>query len=135
MPINAMYVQGMIVCILILFVSFGGDNASAFFNTLINMTNVAMTIPYMFLAIAFPFFKRKTHIHKPFQIYKSYGIALIATIIVTCSVGFANIFAIIEPALTKNNLMDTLFAVIGPVIFSLIAYILYTRYEKNYVSK
>ena len=135
MPINAMYVQGIIVCILILFVSFGGENASAFFNTLINMTNVAMTIPYMFLAIAFPFFKRKTHIHKPFEIYKSYGIALIATIIVTCSVGFANIFSIIEPALIKNNVMDTLFAAIGPIVFSLIAYILYTRYEKKYVSK
>ena len=135
MPTNAMYIQGIIVCILILFVSFGGDNASAFFNTLINMTNVAMTIPYMFLAIAFPFFKKKTHIHKPFEIYKSYGVALTATIIVTCAVGFANIFSIIEPALIKNNITDTIFAAVGPIIFSLVAYILYMRYEKKYISK
>lgn len=135
MPLNAMYVQGVIVCVLILFVSFGGESASAFFNTLINMTNVAMTIPYMFLAIAFPFFKKKSYIHKPFEIYKSYGIALTATIIVTCVIGFANIFSIIEPALIKNKLMDTIFAAAGPILFSIIAYALYTQYERKYNSR
>lgn len=134
MPLNAMYIQGIIVSLLILFVSFGGENASAFFNTLINMTNVAMTIPYMFLAIAFPFFKKKTHIHKPFEVYKNYNIALAATIIVTCVIGFANIFSIIEPALIKNNVTDTIFAAAGPIIFSIIAYVLYRQYEKKYTN-
>ncbi len=133
MPVHALYIQGGIVCFLILFVSFGGENASVFFNTLINMTNVAMTIPYMFLAIAFPYFKRKSNIVKPFEVYKNTKVALVATIIVTISIGFANIFSILEPALTRNNYMDTLFAAIGPIIFSIIAYTLYARYENNYL--
>lgn len=132
MPMNAMIVQGTIVCILILLVSFGGDNASTFFNKLVTMTNVAMTIPYMFLSIAFIFFKKNKSIQKPFEIYKSQAAALIATIIVTCIIGLANVFSIIEPAV-NGNWSDTLFAGGGPVLFALIAYALYWRYENNYL--
>lgn len=132
MPMNAMIIQGVIVCILILLVSFGGDNASTFFNKLVTMTNVAMTIPYMFLSIAFVFFKKKTDIEKPFEIYKSQTAALIATTIVTFVIGIANIFSIVEPAV-HGNWSDTLFAGGGPILFALIAYILYWRYENNYL--
>lgn len=132
MPINAMIVQGIIVSILIIVVSFGGDNASIFFNKLVTMTNVAMTIPYMFLSIAFIFFKRKTNIHKPFEVYKSQAAALVATVIVTFVIGIANVFSIIEPAI-NGNLSDTLFAGGGPILFAIIAYLLYWRYDKNYL--
>lgn len=130
MPFNAMIVQGVVVIALILLVSFGGDNASVFFNKLVTMTNVAMTIPYMFLSIAFIFFKKKASIHKPFEVYKSFPLALTATIIVTTVIGIANLFSIIEPAINGKP-MDTLFAGGGPVVFALIAYILYWRYEKK----
>lgn len=132
MPFNAMLVQGLIVSILILIVSFGGDNASVFFNKLVTMTNVAMTIPYMFLSIAFIFFKSKESIYKPFTIYKSHTSALIATIIVTFTIGFANVFSIIEPAI-NGKVSDTLFAGGGPVLFAIIAYTLYASYEKKYL--
>ena len=132
MPLNAMIVQGVIVCILILLVSFGGDNAATFFNKLVTMTNVAMTIPYMFLSIAFIFFKKKKSIQKPFEIYKSQTVAFIASAIVTFIIGIANIFSIIEPAV-HGNWSDTLFAGGGPILFAVIAYILYWRYENNYL--
>lgn len=134
MPVKAMIVQGIVVSALILLVSFGGDNASAFFNKLVTMTNVAMTIPYMFLSIAFIFFKRKESIHKPFEIYKSPSLALLATVVVTFFIGIANLFSIIEPAI-HNNFSDTLFAGGGPILFALIAYVLYWRYENNYLKK
>lgn len=132
MPQNAMFLQGVVVSILILIVSFGGDNASAFFNKLVTMTNVAMTIPYMFLSIAFIFFKKKASIHKPFEVYKNHTVALIATIVVTFFIGIANIFSIIEPAI-NNKLSDTLFSGGGPILFAIIAYSLYWRYENNYI--
>ena len=132
MPMYAMIVQGIIVCILILLVSFGGENASTFFNKLVTMTNVAMTIPYMFLSIAFVFFKKKKDIEKPFEIYKSQSAAFIATVIITFVVGVANVFSIIEPAI-HGNWSDTLFAGGGPILFAIIAYVLYWRYEKNYL--
>ncbi len=59
MPVNAMIVQAVIVIVMILVVSFGGEDAAAFFSILVLMTNVAMTIPYMFLSAAFPAFKKK----------------------------------------------------------------------------
>lgn len=131
MPIYAMYVQAIIVILLTLIVAFGGDNASAFFNKLVIMTNVAMTIPYMFLAVAFPFFKKKDSIHKPFEIYKSYTLSLIVSIIVTIVVGFANLFSIIEPGIVKGNWMDTLLSGGGPLLFALIAFLIYKNYESK----
>ncbi|MGL6175317.1 MAG: glutamate/gamma-aminobutyrate family transporter YjeM [Cellulosilyticaceae bacterium] len=134
MPVYAMKIQAIIVIVLIALVSFGGESAAAFFDKLIIMTNVAMTIPYMFLAAAFPFFKKKTEIQKPFEVYKNYTISLIVAIVVTCVVGFANIFSIIEPGLAKGNWIDTILSGGGPLLFVLIALFLYNRYEKNHLN-
>lgn len=133
MPVYAMYLQCLIVSIIILLVSFGGDNASEFFNMLVTMTNVAMTIPYMFLSIAFPLFKRNRSIRRPFVVYKSNGFALFATIIVTLAVGLANVFSIIEPAIAQGNYLNTILSGGGPLLFAIIAFLLYRRYEKNHV--
>lgn len=129
MPKHAMHVQALIVIIIILLISFGGSGASAFFNKLILMTNVAMTIPYLFLSIAFVSFKKKKDIEKPFEIYKSQKSATIASIIVTAMVGFANFFTIINPAL-QGNISDTLWMIGGPIVFTIVALILYRRYQK-----
>ena len=137
MPINAMKVQATIVIVLILLVSFGGKGASEFFSLLVSMTNVAMTIPYVLLAAAFPAFKKKQlkgEVSSPFMVYKTYSISLIATVIVCIVVSFANVFSIIEPAL-NGRMLDTIMMIAGPLIFSLIAFILYSNYEKKYKKK
>ena len=56
--------------------------------------------------------------------------ALTAAIIVSLVVGFANVFSIIEPAI-NGRITDTVFMIAGPVIFSIIAFILYYLYEKK----
>ena len=43
------------------------------------MANVSMTLPYLFLTIAFPFFKAKTHLDRPFVIFKNRPSTLLAT--------------------------------------------------------
>lgn len=135
MPIYAMMTQAGIVIVFILLVSFGGESAAAFFDKLIIMTNVAMTIPYMFLAAAFPFFKKKKEIHKPFEVYKNYTVALVVAIIVTCVVGFANVFSIIEPAIAKGNILDSILSGGGPLFFVIVALLIYRRYENNHLNK
>ncbi|MGL6104872.1 glutamate/gamma-aminobutyrate family transporter YjeM [Romboutsia sp.] len=139
MPINAMKVQAGIVIFMIILVSFGGDNASEFFSILVLMTNVAMTIPYMFLSIAFPKFKKKQlegKVEKAYVAYKSYGVALAASIAVTGVVGFANLFTIIEPALSsKEGMVQTVAMIAGPVTFSIIGFVLFTIYENKSKSK
>jgi amino acid transporter len=130
MPINAMWIQCIIVAVMMILVSFGGEAAAAFFTKLVLMTNVAMTLPYMFLSGAFAKFKKNDSIKKPFEVYKSYGSALFATVIVTFTVGFANFFTIIEPA-TRGDMSSTLWMVAGPLFFTIVAWLMYSRYESR----
>lgn len=129
MPINAMTVQAMVVIVIIIAVSFGGESMAKFFDILVAMTNVAMTIPYMFLSGAFISFKRKTEIQKPFEVFKSKGITILFTVVVTLIVGFANVFSIIEPAM-NGDIAKTVWSIAGPVVFSIFALVLFSRYEK-----
>lgn len=133
MPVNGMYVQGIIVIIIILLVSFGGKGAKEFFRILVLMTNVAMTIPYLFLAAAFPKFKKKQlegKVDKAYMFYKTYGSAVFVSIMICLMVGFANVFTIIEPAIS-GKISDTIIMIAGPVSFSIIALILFSLYEKK----
>ncbi len=135
-PVNAMYVQAIIVVVMILFVAFGGSNASEFFSILTLMTNVAMTIPYLFLAACFPIFKKKQlagKLPKAYVAYKSFPIALVTSIIVTIVVAFANVFTIIEPVISSpaDGLSTTLTMIGGPLLFAIVGYGLYTLYERK----
>lgn len=130
MPMNAMVIQAIVVIVIILLVAFGGDVMAEFFAILVAMTNVAMTIPYMFLAGAFISFKRKDEIQKPFVVFKNKGITIGITIIVTATVGFANFFSIIEPAI-GGDIAKTIWSIAGPIFFSIVALVLFARYEKK----
>ena len=99
------------------------------------MGNVAMTIPTMFLAVAFIYFKKNDNIKKTFIFFKNKTVATIWAIIVTITVGFANIFTILQPAIESKDYVSTGFQLIGPIVFGLIAFFLITRYEKKYGSK
>lgn len=130
MPKYAMRVQTLVVIVIVLLVSMGGKSANKFFNTLISMTNVAMTLPYMFISAAFIRFKHNQNIHKPFVMFKKDSVAVVFTVIVTVVVGFANVFTIIQPAFT-GDWWTTCWSIAGPAVFVAISLLLYRRYEKN----
>lgn len=130
MPINAMWVQCGIAVVMIILVSFGGEGAAKFFEKLVLMTNVAMTIPYMFISGAFASFKRKDSIEKPFVVFKSKAMGVAAAVVVTFTVGFANFFTIIEPAM-NGDMTSTIWMVAGPIFFSVVAVLMYSNYEKK----
>lgn len=131
-PKNAMWIQCAIVSVFIILTSFGGSGISQFFSYIVLMTNVAMTLPYMFIAIAFIGFKRKKEIVKPFEIYKSYKVSVIAAVVVTATVFFADLFTIIDPLLQKNpDVKSTIWMIIGPVFFTIVAFVIYWRYENK----
>lgn len=130
LPKNGLWVQCIIVVVLVLFLSFGGEGVSTFFNYLVLMTNVAMTLPYMFLTIAFVSFKKKTSIQKPFTVFTSMRTTWTAVIVVTFTIGFANLFTIIQPALT-GDWASTIWMIAGPIVFALVALALYGRYGRH----
>lgn len=135
MPKNAMWAQCIIIVVMIGLISTGGQGASKFFEKLVLMTNVAMTIPYMFLSGAFPSFKKNTGIEKPFEVYKSEASWRLGTIVVTALVGFANFFTIIEPAVTKGDYQSTIWMIAGPLVFTIMALAIYGAYEKKVKSR
>lgn len=130
MPINAMVIQCVVVCVMIALVTFGGDSMTKFFDILVAMTNVAMTLPYMFIALAFPAFKKKQEIVKPFEVFKTQGSASLWTAVVVLTVGFANVFCIIEPAI-NGDMLTTIYSIAGPVFFSIVAILMYGSYERK----
>ncbi|MHC5251256.1 glutamate/gamma-aminobutyrate family transporter YjeM [Listeria kieliensis] len=129
MPEFAMWIQCFIVVVIILIASFGGSNASAFYNKLTLMANVSMTLPYLFLSFAFPFFKKREGLERPFVAYKTKWSAYLITAVIAVVVGFANVFTIIQPVITTGNWSDTIWMIAGPVTFSILAILIYENYD------
>lgn len=130
MPVKAMMIQGTVAIVIILMVAFGGDVMAEFFDILVAMTNVAMTLPYMFISAAFIGFKKKKHINKPYEVYKNERFTTFITWIVTGIVAFANLFSILEPAI-NGNIQKTIWSIAGPLFFLVAALFMYRRYEKS----
>ena len=101
-----------------------------FFLILTAMVNVGMTVPYMFISFAFPKFKKMEGIDRSFVVYKTQKSANFWGYVVTLTLLLANTFAIIQPAL-DGDIKTTFWSLSGPVIFGLVAWIIYTRYEKR----
>jgi amino acid transporter len=130
MPKNAMKIQCAVVVVMDLLIAMGGDAMAQFFNVLVSMTNVAMTLPYLFISGAFIAFKRNKNIQKSFVVFKNDAATVIFTVLVTATVAFANIFTIIEPAM-NGDMQTTIWSIVGPVLFTVIALVLHARYEKK----
>ena len=90
-----------------------------------------MTIPTIFLAVAFILFKKNDDIKKPFIIFKDKTFAFVSAAAVIFTVGFANVFTIIQPAIEAGDYVSTIFQVAGPIIFSIVALVLFGKYEKK----
>ena len=130
MPRNAMMAEMIIVCIFVLAIGFGGDAMASFYNVLTIMTNVGMTLPYLFVAGAFPGFKKIQGLKRPYVAFKSKTAIIIATILTVGSLIFANGFAMIEPLLDGDT-YTFFWTIFGPLFFGAIAFILYTMYENK----
>lgn len=130
MPVNAMWLQALVVTVIILFISFGGDTASQFYTVLTDMMNVSSAAPYLFLVGAFPFFKMKKNIERPFVFYKNQIITWIVSITVWLVIAVGIIFTCIEPIL-QHDYFTAFWTAFGPILFGLIGWILYAHGEKR----
>lgn len=135
-PKKGLIAQTIIVLLMIIFVSFGGSGAQKFFGTLQSMTNIAITLPYLFISIAYIAFLKKDSIKKPFLVLgKNQKFGLLAGWITTLTVAFANIFSILDLDNLDTGIMGINIPyiydsyILGPVIFTLIAYLIVHRYE------
>ncbi|MCO6541950.1 MAG: glutamate/gamma-aminobutyrate family transporter YjeM [Lactobacillus sp.] len=130
MPAYAMWIQAIVVAVIIVGVSFGGSSAKQFYNILTLMGNVSTSVPYLYLIAAFPFFKAKQNLERPYVFYKTQTSANIASIIGFMVVALAILFTFIEPIL-QHQYFDAFWTVAGPIFFTIVAYFLYRRYEQR----
>ena len=124
MPAFAMWIQAIVVCVFIFFISFGGSAASKFFTILTNMSNVSTTFPYLFLVGAFPFFKKLKDIDRPFEFFKNkfWTNLIVALCLIVLSGGI--LFTIIQPILV-HQYSTAFWTAIGPIFFGAVALIFY----------
>ena len=134
MPANAMWLQAMVIIFFIAGISILSSithkDATFFYNVLQTMSNVATTMPYFFLIIAFPFFKAKKDLDRPFVIYKNHSIMMTTVVISLATVTIGMLFTCIEPFI-EGDMFTGLWTIAGPVFFGLVAWIFLIRRNKN----
>lgn len=137
MPQNAMWAQFAIVTAIILLSSFISKDPSDFYNKLTLMSNVSLTLPSVFLVIAFPLFKKNQTIKKEFEVFTSPFSINLVSIIVFLVVFGANFFTVFAPIFEHGQagVGDTLWMICGPIFFSLCAWFLFNRYANHHLSQ
>lgn len=133
MPQNAIILQTIIIVFFVLLLGFGGGSVSAIFNKMTLMTFVSGTVPLSFIIFSYIKFKKNDNIIKEYQFFsKKSGIIMgsICFVVVT----FTNIFSIIEPAL-EGNIQNSIWVGGGPILFGLVATLLYKRFKAHSKSK
>lgn len=130
LPGYAMWVQAIIVAVFIFLVAFGGKAANTFYLILTDMGNVSTSFPYLFLIGAFPFFKQRTDLNRPFEVFTNrFWTNFIVTVVLIILVGGIG-FTCLQPIL-DHDLMTAFWTIIGPIFFGAVAWIFYRNGQKH----
>ncbi len=128
--ISALKVQALIVIAFILSKSIlsliNPDGANAIYELIINMTNVGMTLPYVFLIYAWFQYRKNDQLPKNIIMIKSHAMINLIFVVSMITVLFGNVFTIVSPFLS-GNISTGIWTIIGPVIFSILALVIYSN--------
>lgn len=136
--VGAVKVQALIVIIFVAAKSIlslvDPEGAAKLYELIISMTNVGMTIPYVFLIIAWYKFRKNDELEKDVILIKSDAMVLFCLVSTMVLVVFGNAFTIISPFI-GGDFTTGIWTVIGPIIFSIIALAIYSHGEKKLNNK
>ncbi len=122
MPAFSMWIQAAVVCVMILLITFGGSGANAFYVILTDMGNISTTFPYLFLIGAFPFFKKRTDLQRPFEIYTNKFLTNLIVVIVLAVLVLGIGFSALQPIMDKDY-VTAFWTIIGPIFFGFVAWL------------
>lgn len=91
---------------------------------------MASTAPYLFIIGAFPAFKRRSDLKRPFVFFKKPWQTQLVTWLVQAVVAFGIIFTCLQPILEHDYAM-AFWTIIGPIFFGLIGWGLYEHQVKG----
>ncbi|MGX7151145.1 amino acid permease [Enterococcus ureasiticus] len=131
MPIYALLIQGGLISLFILGISLGSQYVVLLYNQLTLMTNLSRAIPYLLVALAYPAFKKKQLTDNPTAVLTQSNInaTFISSSVIVC-IALAIGFQLYQP-LSQGNLRQSLTLLIGPLLFTLIASLLYQRFHRR----
>ena len=113
------------VVLIILGVSFGGKSAQAFYTVLQDMNNVTTSVPYLFLIAAFPFFKKRQDLERPFEIYTNRSLTVAVSFISWITIFMGIVFTVVQPLL-QHDFYTAFWTVFGPAFFGIAGWCFYS---------
>ncbi|MDT6980765.1 glutamate/gamma-aminobutyrate family transporter YjeM [Levilactobacillus zymae] len=130
MPAYSMWLQAIIVAVFVFLVAFGGSAAKQFYLILTDMGNVSTSFPYLFLIGAFPFFKKRTNLDRPFEVFTSrlWTNVIVALVLIVLVGGIG--FTCLQPIL-EHDYITAFWTIIGPIFFGAVAWIFYRNAQKR----
>jgi amino acid transporter len=122
---KAVRLQGLIIGCFIILLSVGLPLVTSLYNHLTLMTNLSRSLPYLVVAMAYPFFKTKfsgnyLKLIKPKLIVNCLAVSVITTL-------FSAISFEIYSSIQSSGVLAPLFLIIGPLLFAILANYLYER--------
>ncbi len=106
------------------------DGAAALYELIISMTNVGMTVPYLFFIYAWYRYRKNDGLRKNIIMIKNDMLVNILFVLATIAVVFGNVFTILSPFL-DGDIQTGVWTIIGPIIFSIAAIVIYNRAENK----
>lgn len=124
-PAGAMWMECGIIVLALFFISFTGKNGRQFYQIIVDMGNIGILVPYLFLVLAFVAFEKRQAIHHSMiffhhltSVYWTAGLVLSVMI-------FGIIMNLIEPLL-QHQYNVAFWTFIGPIFFITISASLYS---------
>lgn len=130
MPVRALWLQAGFISFTIVLVSLNNHFVANLFNQLTYMTNVARSLPYLIVAISFPFFIKKKIVPQKDWLIQSRLTNYLLSISVVLCIALAVAFQIYQP-FKIGRYLDGLALIVGPIFFALCSRLLYQRFEKK----
>ncbi len=127
---GALKAQAIIVIVILVAKGLGSlidqAGATALFENIVTMTNVAMTLPYLFLIWSWYKFRTSDKFTPGIILIKGKKSVVFWLVMTLVMVTFGNVFTIIDPFLS-GEISSGIWTIAGPIFFMVIASIIYNR--------
>lgn len=124
MPANAMWIQFAILSVTELLIALSGNTGNNFFQTILDMNNVASVFPYYFLGVGFILFKKRHDLeHKLVLVHHKFMLYLMM-LVMFIAMTFGVVMNLISPLL-KGQYSTAFWSFVGPIILFALASAMY----------
>ncbi|GAB2028013.1 glutamate/gamma-aminobutyrate family transporter YjeM [Lactovum odontotermitis] len=134
--VSAFLIMNMVISLI------NAGAADQFFLVLTNMGNVASSLPYVFIVIAYIKYKQNDSIEKPFVVMKNKTFAIVVAWISAFVIIMADLFTMIQPVIDhfqdpegvswSSVFTNILSMAAGPIVFGIFAWWLMKNYKKKH---